>query len=63
MALAGAAAAGGHYHPEMPGLFGLIGEFIRCGEPPDGALLAFDVLSDAEFHELLEWVGPEVSPR
>ena len=55
MALAGAtAAAGSQFHPAMPGLFGLIGEFLRCGDPPDGALLAFDVLDRAEFLELLE---------
>ncbi|RYJ00934.1 MAG: hypothetical protein EON47_12335 [Acetobacteraceae bacterium] len=59
MALAGAAAAGSQFHPAMPGLFGLIGEFIRCGDPPDGALLSFDVLDEAEFLELLEGSAPE----
>lgn len=59
MTLAGAAAAGSQFHPAMPGLFGLIGEFIRCGDPPDGALLSFDVLDEAEFLELLEGPAPE----
>ncbi len=59
MSLAGAAAAGSHFHPAMPGLFGLIGEFIRCGDPPDGMLLSFDVLDEVEFLELLEGIAPE----
>lgn len=57
--LAGAAAAGSHFHPAMPGLFGLIGEFIRCGDPPDGTLLSFDVLDEVEFLELLEGITPD----
>jgi hypothetical protein len=63
MTLAGAAAAAGQYHPAVPGLFRLIGEFIRCGDAPDGALLSFDVLDEAEFLELLDPASPEAPPR
>lgn len=63
MVLAGAAAAGSQYHPAMPGLFGLIGEYIRCGDAPDGALLSFDVLDETEFLELLDPATAEASPR
>ncbi|MDB5374223.1 MAG: hypothetical protein JWP04_2865 [Belnapia sp.] len=58
-ALAGAAAAAGQFHPAMPGLVGLIAEYIRCGDPPDGALLAFDVLDEAEFLGILDEQGPD----
>ncbi|SDB07653.1 hypothetical protein [Belnapia rosea] len=54
MLIAGAAAAGTQFNPAMPGLFGLVSEYIRCGDPPDGALLAFDVMDEAEFLELLD---------
>ena len=63
MALAGAAAAGSTFHPAMPGLFGLVGEFIRCGDAPDGALLSFDVLDEQEFLELLDPASAEAPPR
>ncbi|MBL6076395.1 hypothetical protein JMJ56_00175 [Belnapia sp. T18] len=55
--LAAGAAAGTQYHPVMPGLFGLIGNCLRGG-PPDSALLAFDVLDEAEFLALLEPEAP-----
>ncbi len=55
--LAAGAAAGTQYHPAMPGLFGLIGDCLR-GDPPDSALLAFDVLDEAEFLALLEPEAP-----
>lgn len=60
-ALAGAAAAGSQFNPTMPGLLGLIREYIRCGDPPDGALLAFDVLEEAEFLELLDEPAPDLA--
>ncbi|MDN3566729.1 hypothetical protein ACFQY5_20020 [Paeniroseomonas aquatica] len=59
MSLAGAAVAGSQFHPSMPGIFGLLSEFLHCGEAPDGAMLAFDVLDEAEFLELLEGTVPE----
>jgi hypothetical protein len=57
--LAAGAAAGTQFHPAMPGLFGLISDCLR-GDPQDSALLAFDVLDEAEFLSLLE---PESPPR
>ena len=61
--VAGAAAASNQFHPAMPGLFGLVGEYFRCGDPPDGALLAFDVLSDSEVLELLDPGSAEAPVR
>ncbi|MBL6454924.1 hypothetical protein JMJ55_06285 [Belnapia sp. T6] len=52
--LAAGAGAATQFHPAMPGLLGLISETLRCGEAPDGALLAFDVLDEAEVLELLD---------
>ncbi len=48
--LAAGAAAGTQFHPAMPGL---IGDCLR-GDPQDSALLAFDVLDEAEFLALLD---------
>ncbi|WP_043362407.1 hypothetical protein [Belnapia sp. F-4-1] len=55
--LAAGAAAGTQYHPVMPSFFGLIGNCLR-GDSPDSALLAFDVLDEAEFQALLEAEAP-----
>jgi hypothetical protein len=55
LALAGAAvAAGPQFHPEVPGLLELLGDFIRCDSAPAGTLPAFDVLEEAEFLDLLD---------
>jgi hypothetical protein len=60
--LAAGAAAGTQYHPVMPGLFGLLADCLR-GDPPDSALLAFDVLDEAEFQALLDPADAEAPSR
>jgi hypothetical protein len=55
--LAAGAAAGTQFHPAMPSLFGLIGDCLS-GDLPDSALLAFDVLDEAEFLTLLDPEAP-----
>jgi hypothetical protein len=63
LALAGAAvAATAQFHPEVPGVLELLGEFIRCDGAPDGAFLAFDVLEEAEFLDLLDPSWPAEPP-
>ena len=47
--LAGAAAATTQVSPEAPGLLGAIAHWFACGDPNDAALLARDLLDEAEF--------------
>ncbi|MFC7475530.1 hypothetical protein ACFQS7_14255 [Dankookia sp. GCM10030260] len=51
--LAGAAAATTQVSPEAPGLLGAIAQFFACGDPEEAALLARDLLDEAEFASLL----------
>jgi len=54
MLLAGAAAAATQAGPETPGLIGTIAQLFGCGDANDAALLARDLLDEAEFASQLE---------
>jgi len=56
--LAAGAAASTQYHPAIPGVFGLVADCLR-GDPPDTALLASDLLDEAEFMALLDPEAPD----
>ena len=47
--LAGAAAATTQVSPEAPGLLGVLAQLLGCSDPEDAALLARDLLDEAEF--------------
>ena len=47
--LAGAAAATTQVSPEAPGLLGVLAQLLGCSNPEDAALLARDLLDEAEF--------------
>ena len=59
--LAGAAAATTQVS-EAPGLLGVLAQLLGCSNPEDAALLARDLLDEAEFITQLGVPGAETGP-
>jgi hypothetical protein len=59
--LAGAAAATTQVS-EAPGLLGVLAQLLGCSNPEDAALLARDLLDEAEFITQLGVPGAEIGP-
>ena len=59
--LAGAAAATTQV-PEAPGLLGVLAQLLGCSDPEDAALLARDLLDEAEFITQLGVPAAETGP-
>ncbi|RAI60889.1 hypothetical protein [Roseicella frigidaeris] len=52
--LAGAAIAATQARPDAPRMLGALSQFFECGDPAEAALLARDILDEAEFAATLD---------